>query len=101
MLSVLDAVAAVARTVDGFDIFVIVENRRISTVAYGVNIDLKAVFIGIDNVLLHCGHHVGARQSGRVGSVEIRLKKPSGGRTEAAVGVTLKTSDPQHRRAER
>src|SRR5262245_25993755 len=100
MLRVLDPKAAIAFAVYALGVFVVIEDRRIGPVAYGVDIHLETLFVSIDDVLLHRRSYFGPRKTCRIRCIEIRLEKPRGGRTKAPVRKSFETADAKHRRAE-
>src|SRR5689334_22423049 len=101
MLGMLDAKPAISRAIDLVGILVIVENRRVCTVADGMDMNLQLCPIGSRDRILHRRQNIGTRQPGRCWSIGVRLEEPRRGRTQAAVGISLKTPDPQEFRTER
>src|ERR1035437_7204522 len=96
MLCVLNSETAISDTVQLLSILVIIENCCIGAIAYRMYINLQPIFVGVDNVLLHRRRNLGPRQTCRIRSVEVWIKKPCGRRTQAAIGKSFQTADPKH-----
>src|SRR5688500_10028347 len=100
MLGVLDTESPVALAVSCRRSVVNIEYLVIRPIADGVDVYLQTGVVGLQNIFWRL-RDVFAGQSGRFRIVQIRIKKPSRRRAEAAVGVALEASHANHCVAER
>src|SRR5438093_801911 len=94
MLGMLDAKAAVARSILISDLPVDFQDAKVRLIANGVNHDLQTGLIRTLRPSEHdaFGKHLIEEQAARVGRVVVRLEEKRGGRAEAAISEPLEAA---------